>query len=121
MHMEGDDDELEDSDCRHVFHDCVQMQSAHLYVILGARANLPRRLFKGGVYFTQRLQLCGVYLRAVSIQGRRLFTEIRYVHTYPVKETDNQVYDANGLDPSVIRNQVSRLVTQVDGYPGSLS
>ena len=39
----------------------------------------PRRLFEGGVYFTQRLQLCGVNSRAASIRGRRLFAEIRYM------------------------------------------
>ena len=48
-----------------------------LYVILRARANLPRRLFEGGVYFTQRLQLYSVYSRAASIRGRHLFAEIR--------------------------------------------
>ena len=48
-----------------------------LYVIFRTRANLPRRLFEGGFYFTQRLQLCGVYSRAASIRGRRLFAEIR--------------------------------------------
>ena len=58
--MEGDDDELEDLDCM---------------------LTPPRRLFEGGVYFTQRLQLCGVYSRAASIRGRRLFAEIRYVPT----------------------------------------
>ena len=48
------------------------------YVILRAHANLPRHLFEGGVYFTQRLQLCGIYSRTASIRGRRLFAEIRY-------------------------------------------
>ena len=55
----GADDELE------TFHDCVCIQSC--IVILCARANLLRCLFEGGVYLTQRLQLCGVYLRAASI------------------------------------------------------
>ena len=34
---------------------------------------------RAGVYFAQRLKLCGVYSRAASIRGRCLFAEIRYV------------------------------------------
>ena len=67
--MEGDEDELEDLDCLpRLFH----VASSYF-----AHANPPRRLFEGGVYFTQRLQLSGVYSRAASIRGRRLFAEIR--------------------------------------------
>ena len=65
-----------------------------LYVILRARANLPRRLFEGGVYFTQRLQLCGVYSRAASIRGRRLFAEIRYLSSaWPRSQAVRFSYD----------------------------
>ena len=85
MHTEGDDDELGDSDClprlrtkwprTYVYVTAVQRPRTYVYVllILCARANPPWR------YFTQRLQLCGIYLRAVSIRGRRLFAEIRYM------------------------------------------
>ena len=76
--MEGDGDELGDSDCLPRLrtkwpHVRIRTPSQ---VILCAHANPPRRLFKGGVYFTQRLRLCGVYSRAASIRGRRLFAEI---------------------------------------------
>ena len=67
--MEGDDDELEDSD----FHDCWKTYKAstleRCIVILCPCANLPRCLFEGGVYFTQCLQLCGIHSRAASIHG----------------------------------------------------
>ena len=57
-------------------------QTTHVRIrtpsVLCARANPPRCLFEGGIYFTQRLQLCGVYSRAASIRGWRLFAEIRY-------------------------------------------
>ena len=43
-----------------------------------------------GVYFTQRLQLCGVYLRAASIQGWCLFAEIRPSKSH--KNTTNDGY-----------------------------
>ena len=112
--MEGDDDELGDSDClprlrtkwRLATHvririyvtrrDCstkathvririyvtrrdCSTKATHVrirtpfIVILCTRANPPRRLFEGGVYFTQRLQLCGVYSRAASIRGNTVY------------------------------------------------
>ena len=92
--MEGNDDELGDSDClprlrtkwprTYIYVTAVQSGHSRTYtysviVILCACANPQRRLFEGGVYFTQRLQLCGVYSRAASIRGRRLFAEIRYL------------------------------------------
>ena len=67
--MEGDDDELGDSDC---------LPRARLsQVILCARANPLRRLFKGGVYFTQPLRLCGVYSRAASIRGNTVVAFVK--------------------------------------------
>ena len=63
--MEGDDDELEDSDCL----PRLRTKCPCCIVILCARANKPRCLFEGGVYFTQRLQLCSVYSRVASICG----------------------------------------------------
>ena len=68
--MEGDDDELEDSDC------LVgrRTKCSTLYRPYFAHANPPRRSFEGGVYFTQRLQLCGVYSRAASIRGNTVYT-----------------------------------------------
>ena len=77
MHTEGDEDELEDLDCLSQLLEDVQ--SVPRCIVILSRANPPRRLFEGGVYFTQRLQLCSVYSRAASIRGRRLFVEIRYV------------------------------------------
>ena len=68
-------DELEDSDC--IPRLLEDVQSVHVVSSYFAHANPPRRLFEGGGYFTQRLQLCGVYSRAASIRGRRLFAEIR--------------------------------------------
>ena len=65
--MEGDDDEVED------FHDCWKTYKAstleRCIVILCPCANLLRCLFESGVYFTQRLQLCGIHSRAASIHG----------------------------------------------------
>ena len=70
-----------------------------LYVILRTRANLPRRLFEGGVYFTQRVQLCGVYLRAASIRrntvcpthahltSARQHSHDEHIQTFPVYAT----------------------------------
>ena len=60
--MEGEDDELEDSDC--IPRLLEDVQSVHVVSSYFAHANQPRRLFEGGVYFTQRLQFCGVYSRA---------------------------------------------------------
>ena len=74
---DGDDDELEDSDC--IPRLLEDVQSVHVVSSYFVHANLPRRLFEGGVYFTQRLQLCGVYSMAVSFRGRRLFAEIWYL------------------------------------------
>ena len=68
--MEGDDD---DSDCWKTY---KVSGRPRCIVIHCARANPPRHLFEGGVYFTQRLQLCGVYSRAVSIRGNTVFTNL---------------------------------------------
>ena len=56
-----DGNELEDPGCllRQLEDAAPVVRSVHV-VILYAHANPPRRLFEGGVYFTQRLQLCGV-------------------------------------------------------------
>ena len=70
--MEGDDDELEDSDCLpRLLEDIQSVNIMH--------SNPPQPLFEGGIYFTQRLQVCGIYSRAVSIRGWHLFAEIRYI------------------------------------------
>ena len=61
--MEGDDDELR---TQTVFHDCWKTYKVfHVVSPYFAHANPPRRLFEGGVYFTQ---LCGICSRAASIR-----------------------------------------------------
>ena len=57
---------------------CRGMTTSSRNQTVCAHANLPRRLFEGYVYFTQLLQLCGVYSRATSIRGQRLFAKKRY-------------------------------------------
>ena len=56
-----------------VFHDCCK--TYHVVVILCARANLPRRLFEGGV-ISLSASNCAAFIR-----GRRQFAEIRYYAT----------------------------------------
>ena len=73
-----DGNELEDPGCLlRQLEDAAPVVRSVRVIILYAHANPRRRLFEGGVYFTQRLQLRGVYSRAASIRGRRLFAEIR--------------------------------------------
>ena len=65
-----DGNELEDPGCLlRQLEDTAPVVRSVRVIILYAHANPPRRLFEGGVYFTQRLQLCGVYSRAASIRG----------------------------------------------------
>ena len=52
-----------------VFHDCWMTYKVSTLYRHTLHTNPPRRLFEGSVYFTQRLQLCGVYSRAASIRG----------------------------------------------------
>ena len=40
-----------------------------MYILLCARANPQQRLFEGGVYFTEPLQLCGIYSRGRLFEG----------------------------------------------------
>ena len=53
----------------------------------------PRRLFEGGVYFTQRLQLCGVYSRAASIRGNTVVST--YVVGRPTSIQDRMAVGAS--------------------------
>ena len=75
--MEGDDDEIEHSDCHpRLLEDVQSVHVVYVIAILCARANLPRRLFESGIYFTQHLQLCGVYSRVASISGNTVFSQL---------------------------------------------
>ena len=68
--MEGDDDELEDSDCLPLLLEDVQSVHHTLHMCKPAVAFIQGwRVF----FFTQCLQLCVIYSRAASIQGRRKY------------------------------------------------
>ena len=66
--MEGDDDELENSDCL----PRLRTKCPCCIVILCARANPPRRSFEGG-FISLSTSNCAAFIR-----GRRLFAEIWY-------------------------------------------
>ena len=92
-----DGNELEDPGCllRQLEDAAPVVRSVHI-IILYAHANPPRRLFEGGVYFNQHLQLCSVNSRAESIRGRRLFVEIRYACTLRF-HWPSQIPDGRGV------------------------
>ena len=78
MRMEGDDDELEDTvfHDRRITEDSAQCPDVHI-CMCPISAYFEHMLTRHSVYFTQRLQLCGVYPRAATIRECRLFTEIQ--------------------------------------------